>query len=182
MITGKNSLRVSLFATAALSLVLAGCTLEEAKDAPASPSVPLNPAPPVMPAAPPDGASTPHGPTAGAASGPATGSAGGPAMEPPMMGMSSPMAPLTPTPELDAKIVTAEKGGDKKAIAVAYAERGTFRMNDAKAGARIKYRKALADFRKALAGDPTNASAKSGLQTIEGIYQSMGRPVPQDEE
>ena len=98
-----------------------------------------------------------------------------------MMGMAPPTAPLTPTPELDKKVTDAEKGSDKKAIAAAYAARGTFRMNDAAAGARVKYRKALADFRKALANDPANAEASTGLKTIEGIYQSLGRPVPQDD-
>jgi hypothetical protein len=169
----QHSSRLSAIAlmvavTSALSLFCVGCTLEEAKDAPATPAAPLAPAP----AEPPVTSGTHEAPAMPPAS------SGGTA---PMMGMAPPTAPLTPTPELDAKIAAAEKGSDKKAIAAAYAARGTFRMNDTKAGARVKYRKALADFRKALAGDPANTEAKRGLETIEGIYQSMGRPVPQDE-
>lgn len=103
---------------------------------------------------------------------------------PPMMGgpmMGSPTAPLTPTPELDEAITTADKSGDKKQIATAYAARGTFRMNDEKAGARIKYRAALEDYRKALAADPSNKEAKDNKAMIENIYRSMGRPVPGEE-
>jgi hypothetical protein len=98
----------------------------------------------------------------------------------PMMGagMAPPTAPLTPSPDLDKKIAAAEKAGDKKAIAAAYATRGTFHMNDAKAGARVKYRAALDDYRKALQADPANAEAKANKQMIENIYKQMGRPVP----
>lgn len=98
---------------------------------------------------------------------------------PMMAGQTPPNAPLTKTPEMDQAIATADKGKDKKAIAAAYAARGTFRMNDAAAGARIKYKAALEDYRKALAADPTNAEAKSNKEIIEGIYKSMGRPIPQ---
>ncbi len=98
----------------------------------------------------------------------------------PMMGMgSSPTAPLSPTPDLDAKIASAEKSGNKKAIAAAYAERGTFRENDEHAGARVKYRAALQDFRKALAADPNNVEAKTNKDEIESIYKQMGRPIPE---
>lgn len=106
--------------------------------------------------------------------------AGGPMMGGPMAGggQAPPNAPLTPTAEMDKKIVETEKGGDKKAVAAAYAARGTFRMNDAAAGTKIKYKAALADYRKALAADPTNAEAKDSKAMIESIYKSMGRPVP----
>jgi hypothetical protein len=149
---------------------LTGCTLEEAKETPTTPAAPVAI---TMPQTTPATTADKEKPSENS---PSTESA------PPAMGMASPTAPLTPTPELDAKIAAAEKGSDKNAIAVAYAERGTFRMLDEKAGARIKYRKALADFRKALQSDPANAKAKKGLETIESIYQSMGMPVPQDTE
>lgn len=42
-----------------------------------------------------------------------------------------------------------------------------------------KYPGALREFRKALKFDKENAKAKSNIDTIEGIYKSMGRPVPQ---
>jgi Spy/CpxP family protein refolding chaperone len=107
--------------------------------------------------------------------------AGGPGGMMPMGG-GDPMAPLTPTPELDQKIADAEKGADKKAVAAAYAARGTFRMNDDNAGQRVKYREALADYRKALAADPANAEAKQNKEMIESIYRSMGRPIPGEED
>ncbi|MBC8142221.1 MAG: hypothetical protein H7Y38_12355, partial [Armatimonadetes bacterium] len=96
----------------------------------------------------------------------------------PMMGGGDPMAPVTPTPELDAAIAKAEAGTDKKAIAVAYAKRGYARMTDDNAGQRVKYRVALDDFRAALKNDPANKEAKQYKATIEEIYTSMGRPVP----
>jgi len=90
----------------------------------------------------------------------------------------SPEAPLSPTPGLDAKIAQAEKSGDKKAISAAYTERGSTRMYDERAGRRVKYRAALDDFRKAVAADPTNDTAKSAKETIESIYQSMHKEIP----
>lgn len=96
-----------------------------------------------------------------------------------MMGMGgNPTAPLTPTPALDKKIADAEKAGDKKIIAVAYAQRGTARMTDEASGPRVKYRAALDDYRKALAADPKNAEATKNKKQIEDIYTSMGRPIP----
>lgn len=177
--------------------IAAGCTLQEAKDdatpAPPSQSVPVAQTAPVgegspvpvpehnkgegpAPVAPPlAGGTGAGGPMAGG--GPASG---GPMMGGPMMGMGDPTAPLTPTPDLDKKIVDAQKGTDKKVLAVAYAARGTFRMNDDKAGPRVKYRAALDDYRTALKADPANAEAKTNKEQIEGIYKSMGRPVPGD--
>ena len=42
-----------------------------------------------------------------------------------------------------------------------------------------KYPGALKQYRQALALDKNNAKAKENIATIEGIYKSMGRPVPQ---
>ncbi len=42
-----------------------------------------------------------------------------------------------------------------------------------------KYPSALRQFRGALKYDPENKKAKQNIETIEGIYKSMGRPVPQ---
>lgn len=42
-----------------------------------------------------------------------------------------------------------------------------------------KYPAALRQFRAALKFDPENKKAKQNIDTIEGIYKSMGRPVPQ---
>lgn len=124
--------------------------------------------PPGMGAPPPGGGAPPPGP-----------GMGGPMAGGPMAGGSDPMAPLTPTPELDKAIQAAEAKGDKKTIAAAYASRGYSRMTDDNAGQRIKYRKALEDFRTALKNDPANAKAKQNKAVIEEIYTSMGRPVPE---
>lgn len=98
-------------------------------------------------------------------------------------GSVDPFAPLSPTPELDKAIADAEKSGDKKALAAAYAKRGAFRTReDDKAGQRVKYRAALSDFRKAVKLDPANEQATSGKGEIETIYSSMGRPIPSDAE
>ena len=42
-----------------------------------------------------------------------------------------------------------------------------------------KYPAALRAYRKALEFDKTNAKATANVKTIEDIYKSMGRPVPQ---
>ena len=42
-----------------------------------------------------------------------------------------------------------------------------------------KYPSALREFRKVLSYDKENKKAKANITTIEGIYKSMGRPVPQ---
>jgi tetratricopeptide (TPR) repeat protein len=87
-------------------------------------------------------------------------------------------ADLTPTHELDDAIISAEKSGDKIKIGAAYADRGYVRMNDDAAGPKIKYRKALSDFKKALAADPKNEKATKAKKAIEDVYASMGMPVP----
>jgi hypothetical protein len=88
---------------------------------------------------------------------------------------------LTATPDLDARIAKLEKpGGDKKKLAAVYAERGFQKMNDAQAAPRVKYRAALKDYRRALALDPKNEKARENKELIEGIYTSMGRPIPGD--
>ena len=88
-----------------------------------------------------------------------------------------PNAPLTPTPDMDKKIVDLQTG-DKKALAAALADRGFARMTDENAGRKLKYREALTDFNAALKADPTNAKARENKDTIESIYTSMGRPIP----
>jgi hypothetical protein len=142
-------------------------------------TVPDNPpspdaiAPTTPPSAPP---AAPSGAQGADVTAPPIGTTGGGPMTP--MGGNSPTAPLTPTPDLDAKIASAEKSGSKTGLGAAYAERGTFRMNDPNAGARVKYRAALDDYRKSLAADPANAEAKHNKDLIESIYKQMGRPIP----
>jgi len=45
-------------------------------------------------------------------------------------------------------------------------------------GPREKYPKSLRLYREVRSVDPSNKSAKSNIDLIEGIYKSMGRPIP----
>lgn len=67
----------------------------------------------------------------------------------------------------------------KAALAEAHFAAGDKVMNDEKLPPFRKYPAALRSFRKVLEYDKTHAKAKSNIATIEGIYKSMGRPVPQ---
>ena len=53
-----------------------------------------------------------------------------------------------------------------------------FMYNDA-LPPRMKYPTALRAYRDVLKYDKENKKARTGIDTIEGIYKSMGRPVPQ---
>ena len=67
----------------------------------------------------------------------------------------------------------------KKTLAEAYLGKGdSFMYNDA-VPPRTKYPTALKAYREVLKYDATNKKAKENISTIEGIYKSMGRPVPQ---
>src|SRR2546423_2326152 len=91
---------------------------------------------------------------------------------------------LVDTAELDARIKkAAEKAkapgasaADKKAAAEAYLARGNVYYS---AGQPRLYKYALADFRQVLKYDPENDEAKGKVGTIESIYKSMGRPIPE---
>ena len=91
---------------------------------------------------------------------------------------------LVDTAELDARIKkAAEKAkasgasaADKKAAADAYLERANVYWS---AGQPRLYKYALADFRQVLKYDPDNDEARQKIDTIEGIYQNMGRPIPE---
>jgi hypothetical protein len=91
---------------------------------------------------------------------------------------------LVDTKELDARIKSAaEKAkasgastADKKAAADAYLARGNVYWSG---GQPRLYKYALADFKQVLKYDPANAEAKEKIDTIVGIYQGMGRPVPE---
>lgn len=54
----------------------------------------------------------------------------------------------------------------------------SFMYNDA-VPPRVKYPTALRAYREVLKYDKTNKKATTNIATIEGIYKSMGRPVPQ---
>lgn len=86
---------------------------------------------------------------------------------------------LTPTPALDSKIAKLEKaGGSNVELASLYEQRGEAREMDAAASPHVKYRAALADYRRALQLDPTNKLAATNKALIESIYRGMGMPVP----
>ncbi|HYZ86378.1 MAG TPA: tetratricopeptide repeat protein [Bryobacteraceae bacterium] len=67
----------------------------------------------------------------------------------------------------------------KSALANAYLAKGdSFMYNDA-VPPRVKYPTALRAYRDVLKYDKENKKAQQNIATIEGIYKSMGRPVPQ---
>ena len=175
---GYNTImRNALLAAGALGLLLTGCSTNEAPadattpEAAATPQAAATAAPEAK-----EEDHTGHAHAPGEHSAPSTPESGAPVA--PFAGGADAQAPLTPTPELDMKIEKAGKAGDEKALAAALAERGTFRMNDDNAGAKVKYRAALDDYRKALEADPKNEDAIKNKKMIEDIYTSMGRPIP----
>jgi tetratricopeptide (TPR) repeat protein len=85
--------------------------------------------------------------------------------------------------EAISQLETALKGKPqpdvKKALVDAHLAKGdSFMYNDA-VPPRVKYPAALKAYREVLKLEPDNKKAKDNIATIEGIYKSMGRPVPQ---
>jgi hypothetical protein len=97
---------------------------------------------------------------------------------------ASAVKPPVETPELDAKIEKAEvkakasgaSDADKKAAARAYFDRANFFRDQ---GTPSLYKFALADYRRGLRYDPSDADARAKMDEIVDIYKSMGRPVPE---
>jgi tetratricopeptide (TPR) repeat protein len=72
------------------------------------------------------------------------------------------------------------KAGEiKMALADAHVANGNAYMYNESLPPFQKYPNALRQFRKALEYDKTNAKAQANIKTIEDIYKSMGRPIPQ---
>jgi tetratricopeptide (TPR) repeat protein len=67
----------------------------------------------------------------------------------------------------------------KKALAEANLAKADAFMNDNAVPPRIKYTTALRSYREVLKYDKENKKAQENIATIEGIYKSMGRPIPQ---
>ena len=67
----------------------------------------------------------------------------------------------------------------KKALADANMAKADSFMADPALPPRAKYVGALKAYREVLKYDKTNKKAQENINTIEGIYKSMGRPVPQ---
>ena len=85
--------------------------------------------------------------------------------------------------EAITELETAYKGKAtpelKKALADTwYAKAESFMYNDS-LPPRVKYPTALKSYREVLKYDKDNKKAQQNVATIEGIYKSMGRPVPQ---
>ena len=83
-----------------------------------------------------------------------------------------------------AVLEKAEKAHPKaadvqKGLGETYLAQADSMMNDASLPPRVKYRGALKAYRKVLQYDKTNKRAQEGVSTIEGVYKSMGMPVPQ---
>ena len=66
-----------------------------------------------------------------------------------------------------------------KALADAYLAKGDSLMYNDELPPRMKYPPALKAYRQVLVYDKANKKAQTNIATIEGIYKSMGRPVPQ---
>ncbi|MBL8211778.1 MAG: hypothetical protein JNK87_13760 [Bryobacterales bacterium] len=67
----------------------------------------------------------------------------------------------------------------KTALGDAHTAHGDFFMTNDQMRPMVKYPGALRAYRKAVEIDPNQKKAKENIATIEGIYKSMGRPVPQ---
>ena len=85
--------------------------------------------------------------------------------------------------EAIAQLETANKAKPtaelKKALVDANMAKADAFMADNAAPPRVKYTTALRAYREVLKYDKTNKKAQENISTIEGIYKSMGRPVPQ---
>jgi hypothetical protein len=73
----------------------------------------------------------------------------------------------------------AKSAEAKKAFVDAYLGKGDSMMYNEALPPRVKYPGALKAYRSVLTYDAANAKAKQNIATIENIYKSMGRPVPQ---
>lgn len=81
---------------------------------------------------------------------------------------------------LEAELKKSPKNAAlKPALAEAHFAYGESMMFNKEMPPFRKYPGALRQFRKTVEYDPKNAKAKEHIATIEGIYKSMGRPVPQ---
>ena len=86
----------------------------------------------------------------------------------------------TDTPASTVQVSSTAAGSEgKQQQAQKLAEDAQKVMLDPALPPREKYPKALEMFRNALKIDPDNALAKDGVNLIEDVYRSMGRPVPQ---
>ncbi|MGB9697154.1 MAG: hypothetical protein ACP5P3_02790 [Ignavibacteria bacterium] len=69
---------------------------------------------------------------------------------------------------------------NKKQLIEKHLAAGNYLMFKANLHPKKKYAPALRHYRRVLELDPSNDEAKTNKEQIEMIYESMGRPVPQD--
>ena len=107
------------------------------------------------------------------------------ALEPKVVTEAKAMTKAGKHPEAIAALEAALKTSPKDAAVIKTALGGSYlamadasMFNDALPPMR-KYPAALRAYRKVLDYDKTNAKATANIKTIEDIYKSMGRPVPQ---
>jgi hypothetical protein len=85
--------------------------------------------------------------------------------------------------EAITQLETAYKGKPqpdvKKALGEAYLAKADSMMSDESLSPRTKYPGALRAYREVLKYDKENKKAQQGIATIEGVYKSMNRPIPQ---
>jgi len=89
--------------------------------------------------------------------------------------------------QYDAAIASLEKAGKdnpksaeiKATLADALLAKADSIMYDDSLPPRTKYPDALRTYRHVLTVDKDNKKAQANIATIEGIYKSMGRPIPQ---
>jgi tetratricopeptide (TPR) repeat protein len=66
-----------------------------------------------------------------------------------------------------------------KLLTDAHLQYGDFYMHNEQLPPRQKYGPALKEYRAVLTYDKDNKAAQANIKTIEDIYKSMGRPIPQ---
>ncbi|HUS06635.1 MAG TPA: hypothetical protein VMZ52_10080 [Bryobacteraceae bacterium] len=81
--------------------------------------------------------------------------------------------------QLDTAYKVKPQPDVKRALGEAYVAKADSLMSDEALPPRAKYPAALRAYRHALEMDKENKKAQQGISTIEGVYKSMGRPVPQ---
>ena len=107
------------------------------------------------------------------------------ALEPKVVTEAKALSKAGKHPEAIAALEGAMKTSPKDAVAIkaalasSYVAVGDFNMFNEQLPPMRKYPAALRAYRKALEYDKTNAKATANAKTIEDIYKSMGRPVPQ---
>ncbi len=70
--------------------------------------------------------------------------------------------------------------GVKKELIAKHMAAGNYLMFEANLSPKKKYRPALKHYKRVLELDPENAEAQRNKKQIEEIYESMGRPIPND--